>query len=94
MSLGKLLKEDYSSPSNYRTFREKHRQVSGKIGSNNNVSGYVLLVDDVFTSGATTAECEKQLYEKGTEKVIVLPLAYTQEFDYENPADFFISPWL
>ena len=79
-----FVKENYASPSNYRTFRAKHRQVAGKIGARNNVSGHVLLVDDVFTSGATTAECAKQLYENGAEKVTILPLAYTQEFDYDN----------
>src|SRR5690625_1807258 len=78
------VKEDYASPSNYRTFADKHKNVAGKIGCRNKAFGHILLVDDVFTSGATTAECAKQLYEHGAKKVTILPLAYTQRFDIER----------
>lgn len=37
----------------------------------------VLLIDDVYTTGATVAECSKTLREVGVEKVFVLTLART-----------------
>ena len=39
------------------------------------VSGHVLLVDDVFTTGATAAECAGVLKAAGAEKVTVLTFA-------------------
>lgn len=36
----------------------------------------ILLVDDVFTSGATVSSCAKVLKEKGAEKVYVLTIAH------------------
>ena len=35
----------------------------------------ILLVDDVFTSGATTSTCAKALKKKGADKVYVLTIA-------------------
>jgi predicted amidophosphoribosyltransferase len=37
----------------------------------------VLLVDDVFTSGATVSNCAKALKEKGARQVYVLTVART-----------------
>lgn len=75
---------DYPSPKRYSTFEDKYRCVYGNIECKRKVSGHVLLVDDVFTSGATTAECARVLYEAGASKVTVLPLAFTQSMNYQE----------
>lgn len=75
---------DYPSPKRYSTFEDKYQCVYGNIGCKRKVSGHILLVDDVFTSGATTAECARVLYEAGASKVTVLPLAFTQSMNYQE----------
>lgn len=77
-------KEDYKSPKNYIDFFEKYQCVYNKIGINKKVNGHVLIIDDVFTSGATTIECARVLYENGASEVTILPIAFTQEYDYEH----------
>lgn len=77
---------DYPSPKKYSTFVEKYQCVYGNIGCKRKIAGHVLLVDDVFTSGATTAECARVLYEAGASKVTVLPLAFTQSMNYQEQA--------
>jgi ComF family protein len=42
----------------------------------------VLLVDDVFTSGATVSSCAKRLLEAGAAEVFVLTLARPHRYDY------------
>ncbi len=37
----------------------------------------ILLVDDVFTSGATASMCAKELKKKGADKVYVFTIART-----------------
>ncbi|WP_062110013.1 HAD-IA family hydrolase [Bacillus niameyensis] len=73
---------DYDSPGKYPTFNEKYQHVYDNIKCTKKISGHVLLVDDVFTSGATTAECARVLYKEGASKVTILPLAFTQHFNY------------
>lgn len=75
---------DYPSPKRYSTFEDKYQCVYGNIECKRKVSGHILLVDDVFTSGATTAECARVLYEAGASKVTVLPLAFTQSMNYQE----------
>lgn len=50
-------------------FSADHNCISGKV---------VLLVDDVFTTGATALECAKTLNRKGASGVDILVLAKTQ----------------
>lgn len=76
--------KDYKSPKGYSTFKAKYDQVKGNIKCMREISGHVLLIDDVFTSGATTAVCAKELYDKGASKVTILPLAFTQQFNYKE----------
>lgn len=76
--------DDYPSPKDYKEFEDKYKCVHGKIACQREVSGHVLLVDDVFTSGATTAECARVLYKAGASKVTILPLAFTQHYNHDE----------
>ena len=42
----------------------------------------VLLIDDVFTTGATVSACASTLFAAGAEKVLVLTLARPLPLDY------------
>ncbi|MCM3031516.1 HAD-IA family hydrolase [Niallia sp. MER 6] len=75
---------DYPSPKKYSTFVDKYQCVYGNIGCKRKIAGHVLLIDDVFTSGATTAECARVLYKAGANKVTILPLAFTQVVNYHE----------
>lgn len=75
------VKTNYQTPKNSRSLTDRYEKVSGQIICTKEITGHVLLLDDVFTSGATTAECARVLYEKGAEKVTVIPLAITQDFE-------------
>ncbi|MCB2225110.1 MAG: ComF family protein [Desulfarculaceae bacterium] len=59
---------------------ERRANVSGAFGVNPAWEGrlagaWVLLIDDVFTTGATAAECARVLKDKGAARVEVLTLA-------------------
>ncbi len=72
----------YISPKKIFGFKEKHMEIEGKIGCEGTVGKHVILIDDVYTSGATTSECAKVLYEHGAEKVTIMPLGFTQGYDF------------
>ncbi len=75
---------NYQSPKKYHEYDKKYQCVQGNIECVRDVSGTVLLIDDIFTSGATTAECAKVLYESGASNVVVMPLAFTQRRDIRD----------
>ena len=75
---------NYQSPKDTHDFSVKYDRIKGNIACKEEISGHILLVDDVYTSGATTAECAKALYDSGAEKVTILPLAFTQDFNYQD----------
>lgn len=74
---------DYKSPKSEHSYEGKRNLLKGNIACQQKVSGHVLLVDDVYTSGATTNECANVLFEAGADKVTILPLAFTQRYDKE-----------
>jgi ComF family protein len=58
--------------------KERLKNVQGAFAVNGNVSlrnKNILLVDDVFTSGATLNECAKVLKEAGADRINVLTIA-------------------
>jgi len=65
--------DKYLELRNLHTIEERYEAVKGAFSVSNYVDfGRVLLVDDVFTSGATASECAKILKENGAEKVDIL----------------------
>jgi len=59
------------------TAPQRKANVSGAFRTREPVRGNVLLVDDVFTTGATTSECAKTLARAGASEVYALTLCRT-----------------
>lgn len=72
------LRENYKPQKDAGSFTNRIINVRGKFGTNKKVSGHIVLVDDIITSGATALECAKVLYAAGAEKVTVLALGASQ----------------
>lgn len=57
--------------------RKKNVLNSFKVVHSRNIQGkIILLVDDIYTTGATVNECSRILKENGARKVIVMTIAY------------------
>ncbi|MCC2529348.1 hypothetical protein LKL24_18350 [Bacillus halotolerans] len=69
---------DYGKQKQAGSFTERAINVLDAFDSRKNISGHVLLIDDILTSGSTAMECAKVLYNRGAEKVTILPLAIMQ----------------
>ncbi len=54
------------------------KNVEDKFIFTHRIHGDVLLIDDIFTTGATTLECARMLYQAGAKSVTILPFAVTQ----------------
>lgn len=59
------------------TAEERRRNVSGAFGVRGSLDGRVLLVDDVFTTGATLNECASVLKQAGAKEVQAMTLCRT-----------------
>ncbi|MCM8767011.1 MAG: hypothetical protein NC917_03155 [Candidatus Omnitrophica bacterium] len=56
--------------------RKENVKNSFKIKNKNIIENKtILLVDDVYTTGATTQECKKILLENGAKKIIIVTIA-------------------
>lgn len=55
----------------------RRANVAGAFGARGRVSGSILLVDDVFTTGATMSECASILSGAGADEVVALSLCRT-----------------
>lgn len=61
---------------------ERRHNLCGAFKASDSVCGKtVLLVDDIFTTGSTAAECASALYDAGAEKVCVLAVLKTRFHD-------------
>ncbi len=56
---------------------ERRRNVAGAFSAGNRVRGRLLLVDDVFTTGATTSACAAALLDAGAAEVHAITLCRT-----------------
>ena len=56
---------------------ERRENVAGAFSSKRRVHGRILLIDDVFTTGATMSSCAEGLLRAGAEKVFALSLCRT-----------------
>jgi ComF family protein len=73
-----LLRKKETLPQTQLSEEERRKNVRGAFALNpaRSVDGKtVLLVDDVYTSGATVNECSRTLLRAGAEEVTVLTLA-------------------
>ena len=58
---------------------DRRLNLIGAFSAETSVRGKkILLVDDIFTTGSTVAECANALYDKGAEKVCVITLLKTK----------------
>ena len=58
---------------------ERRVNLIGAFEAESSVSGKkILLVDDIFTTGSTAAECANALYDKDAEKICVITLFKTR----------------
>jgi competence protein ComFC len=76
-TIKQILKRNKQIFANAKLQDENARQanVSGAFEVIEQVSGPVLLLDDVYTTGATTRECTKVLMNAGAESVSIFTLA-------------------
>lgn len=84
-----LCKKDFTQKGNNYSQRKENPKNAFEILSHKDVIGKnIIIIDDVFTTGATISEAIKTLYENGANKVIALILAVnqlTESFlDYQN----------
>jgi predicted amidophosphoribosyltransferase len=69
---------NYQKQKRAGSFYDRAINVLDAFDSRRPISGHVLLIDDVLTSGSTTMECARVLYKYGASKVTVLPLSIMQ----------------
>ena len=70
-----LIKTNDTLPMSKLTKAKRFKHIKNAFNYNDNhilFDAHVLLIDDVYTTGATTGECARVLKRKGVEKVTVL----------------------
>lgn len=74
--MGTLLKKKETPPQVGLSEKERLSNLKGAFEVRGNIKGLrLLLVDDVMTTGATIAECSRELIKSGAKEVIALTLA-------------------
>ncbi len=73
-----LMRKKYTKYQRGKSYEERQYNVKDAFKTTGDVSGKnILLVDDVFTTGATLNECSKTLKESGAKRVTCLTVAST-----------------
>ncbi|PDX93001.1 hypothetical protein COM78_20350 [Bacillus thuringiensis] len=70
--------KDYPKQKTAGNWENRANNVLDVFASRRNVRGHIVIVDDILTSGSTTLECARILFENGAEKVSIVPLAVMQ----------------
>ena len=73
-----LVRSQYTQKQENKSFKERNKNVKNafKIKNKKLVKGKrILLIDDVFTTGATVSNCAKTLKKEGAKAVYVLTIA-------------------
>ncbi len=73
-----MVVERYRAQKYVRNPIDRMNNVQDKFGFTNQINGHVLLIDDIYTTGATTLECARMLYQAGAKSVTILPFGVTQ----------------
>lgn len=77
--------KDYPKQKTAGNWENRANNVLNAFASRRNVNGHIVIVDDILTSGSTTLECARVLYESGAEKISIVPLAVMQsQVDIQN----------
>jgi ComF family protein len=75
-----LIRTRHTPPQGHKTAKDRHQNVSGAFDINPSYAGKlsgrdIVLIDDVFTTGATLEECAKVLKAAGAKSVNILTVA-------------------
>lgn len=74
--------EEYPPQKSLDSYEERLENCKDKIGCIEDVSGSIIVVDDVFASGSTLLNCSKALINKGALEVVGLVLGRTTAIDH------------
>lgn len=89
--------KDYPTQKQAGSLPDRSWNVHQAFATKKGITGHVLLIDDIYTSGSTVFECAKVLYAHGATMVTVLPLAKTQHNSFadlpESIQDKFAAPY-
>lgn len=75
-----IIRTRHTPPQGHKSAKDRHQNVSGAFDINPSYTGKlsgrdIVLIDDVFTTGATLEECSKVLKAAGAQSVNVLTVA-------------------
>lgn len=73
-----LTRTKATTPQSKLSARERHENLKNVFEAKDCTDKQVLLVDDIFTTGATLNECSRALYRAGAKKVMVFCLSVTE----------------
>ncbi|QXJ39565.1 DNA utilization protein GntX [Parageobacillus caldoxylosilyticus] len=81
-------KRDYAPQKNAGSWMSRAYNVHDEFDVISRVTGHVVLIDDIVTSGSTTMECARMLYNHGAEEVTIVCMGAMQsnsDAGFKNP---------